>query len=60
MDFSTVRVEVADALGSSQLSQWVAQKAKLLFADKSKQALGEPVSEGEKHSWIRANFPSDF
>lgn len=50
VDFCTVRGEVADTLGSSQLSQWVAQKAELLFAGKSKQALGEPVSEGEKHS----------
>lgn len=38
VDFSTVRVEDGDMLGSSQLSQQVAQKTELLFADKSKQA----------------------
>lgn len=41
VDFSTVRVEVGDNLGSSQLGQWVAQKTELLFADKSKQARGK-------------------
>lgn len=40
VDFSTVRVEAGDVLGSSQLSQRVAQKTELLFADKSKQAWG--------------------
>lgn len=40
VDFSTVRVEAGDMLGSSQLSQRVAQKTELLFADKSKQAWG--------------------
>lgn len=38
--FSTVRVEAGDVLGSGQLSQRVAQKTELLFADKSKQARG--------------------
>lgn len=40
VDFSTVRVEDGDMLGSSQLSQQVAQKTEFLFADKSKQAWG--------------------
>lgn len=40
VDFSTVRVEAGDVLGWGQLSQWVAQKTELLFAEKSKQARG--------------------
>lgn len=40
VDFSTVIVEAGDVLGSSQLSQRVAQKTELLFADRSKQARG--------------------